>query len=160
MLVKLEWFTYHVVKKNSDHMLSRFHLIPERHVQTGWWTDRQTDLLYRYLASVCWRAIIKTKETNNWIFMCKLPLLFVIFIARQQTDARYWYSNYVRPSVRPSVCPSFCLSVSDVPVLDENGLTYCHNFSPHGSPITAVLSASNILAKFWRGHTLRGAKYR
>jgi len=27
-------------------------------------------------------------------------------------------------SVRPSVCPS----VRDVSALDENGLTYCHNF--------------------------------
>jgi len=33
-----------------------------------------------------------------------------VFIARQHTDARYWYSN--------SVCPS----VSDVPISDENGL--------------------------------------
>jgi len=37
----------------------------------------------------------------------------IIFIARQLTDARYWYSN--------SVCPSVRLSVHDVPVLDENG---------------------------------------
>jgi len=27
-----------------------------------------------------------------------------------------------------SVCPSVCLSVRNVPVLDENGLTYCHSF--------------------------------
>ena len=34
-------------------------------------------------------------------------------------------------SVRPSVRPSVCLSVRDVPVLDENGLTYyCHSFFP------------------------------
>jgi len=46
-----------------------------------------------------------------------------IFIARQHTaaDARYWYSNYVRPSVR--------LSVRDTLVLYENGLTYRHSFS-------------------------------
>jgi len=43
-----------------------------------------------------------------------------IFIARQHNDARYWYSNYVRPSVS--------LSVRRVPVLDENRLTYCHSF--------------------------------
>jgi len=35
-----------------------------------------------------------------------------IFIARQHTDVRYWYSN--------SVCPS----IRNVPVLDENSLTY------------------------------------
>jgi len=34
-----------------------------------------------------------------------------IFVARQHTDARYWYSNSVRPSLR------------HVPVSDENGLT-------------------------------------
>ena len=38
MLVKLEWFGY-VWWKNYDNMLSRFHLIPERHGQT----DRRTD---------------------------------------------------------------------------------------------------------------------
>jgi len=31
-------------------------------------------------------------------------------------------------SVRPSVRPSVCLSVRDVPLSDENGLTYCHSF--------------------------------
>ena len=60
-------------------------------------------------------------------------------------------------SVRPSVCPS----VRDVPVSDENGLTYCHSFfSPYGSPIILVLLASNIFTKFRRGYPCRGAKYR
>jgi len=39
--------------KNCDDMLSRFHMIPERNGRT----DRRTDLLYQYRASVCWRAI-------------------------------------------------------------------------------------------------------
>jgi len=47
-----------------------------------------------------------------------------VFIARQKTDARYWYSNSVRPSVRLSVC----LSVRNTLVLYENGWTYCHSF--------------------------------
>jgi len=34
-------------------MLSRFHLIAERHGRT----DRRIELLYQYRASVCWRAI-------------------------------------------------------------------------------------------------------
>ena len=46
----------------------------------------------------------------------------LVFIARQHTDARYWYSNSVR------------LSVRHVPVSDENGLTYYHNFFHH-SPV-------------------------
>ena len=75
---------------------------------------------------------------------------WLLFIARQHTVARYWYSN----SVRPSVCPS----VRDVPVSDENGLTYRHRFfSPYGSPIILVLPASNIFTKFRRGHPPTGA---
>jgi len=35
-------------EKNYDNMLSHFHLIPERHGRT----DRQTELLYQYRASV------------------------------------------------------------------------------------------------------------
>jgi len=38
-------------------MLSRFRLIPERNGQTDGQTDRQTELLYQYRSSVCWRAI-------------------------------------------------------------------------------------------------------
>jgi len=50
------------------------------------------------------------------------------FISRQHTDARYSYSNSVRPSVRPFIRR---LSVRNAPVLDENGLTYRHSFSPY-----------------------------
>jgi len=41
------------VEKNYDDMLSRFHLVPERNGQTDGRTDRRTDLLYQYRASVC-----------------------------------------------------------------------------------------------------------
>ena len=51
MLVKLVWLGYRIVK--NEDMLSHFHLIPERYGRT----DRRTDLLYQYRASVCWRAI-------------------------------------------------------------------------------------------------------
>jgi len=43
MLVKLEWLRYTVWCKNYHDMLSRFHLIPERHGQTDGQTHRQTD---------------------------------------------------------------------------------------------------------------------
>jgi len=59
-----------------------------------------------------------------------------------------------------SVCLSVCPSVRYVPVPDENGLTYRHIFSPYGSPIILVLSASNIFTKFRRRRPRRGAKYR
>ena len=76
------------------------------------------------------------------------------------SDARYWYSKSVCLTlcVRPSV--RLCLSVRDVLVSDENGLTYCHSFSPYGSPIILVLSASNIFTKFPQGHPCGGDKYR
>jgi len=51
---------------------------------------------------------------------------------------------------------SVCLSVRNIPVSDENGLTYRHSFLPYGSPIILVLPASNIFTKFRRGHSLRG----
>ena len=56
MLIKLERLGY-VWWRNYDNTLSRFHLIPKRHGRTDRQTDRQTDLLYQYRASVCWRAI-------------------------------------------------------------------------------------------------------
>jgi len=56
---------------------------------------------------------------------------------------------------------SVCLSVPDVSVSDENGLTYRHSFfSPYDGPIILVLQASNIFTKFRRGHPCGGAKYR
>ena len=82
------------------------------------------------------------------LFACCIPKTGCV-----TTDARYWYRNYVCPPVRPSVCPS----VVNVPVLGENGLTYCQFFSPYGSPITLVLSAWNIFTKFRRCHPPVGA---
>ena len=54
------------------------------------------------------------------------------------------------------ICLSVRLSVRDVPVSDENDLTYSHGFSQYGSPIILVLPASNSFTKFRRGHPLRG----
>ena len=67
----------------------------------------------------------------------------VIFIARQHTDARYWFSK----SVRPSVCPlHFGIRWKRLNI-------YRHSFFHHHS-------ASNIFTKFRQGHPMRGAKYR
>jgi len=50
-----DWAT--VLWKNYDNMLSRFHQIPERYGQTDRQTDGRTDkwteFLYQYRASVC-----------------------------------------------------------------------------------------------------------
>ena len=44
---------------------------------------------------------------------------------------------------------SVCLSVRNVPISDENGLTYRHSFfSLYGSLIILVLSAANTFTKF------------
>jgi len=42
-------------KKNYYNILSRFHLIPEHHGQTDRQMDGQTELLYQYRTSGCWR---------------------------------------------------------------------------------------------------------
>ena len=58
------------------------------------------------------------------------------------------------------VCPSVRLSVCCVPVFYGNVSIYCYSFfSPHGSPIILDLWIPNIVAKFRRGHPLRGRKY-
>ena len=75
-------------------------------------------------------------------------------------------TDFCRASVhrRAILIYQFCLSVRpsvrNVSVLDENGLTYRHSFSPHGGPIILVLPASNIFTKLWRSHPCAGAKYR
>jgi len=58
-------------------------------------------------------------------FTHKLNYLYR-FITRQHTDARYRYSNSVRPSVR------------DTLVLYENGSTYRHSFFTNHSSFTSI----------------------
>jgi len=69
-----------------------------------------------------------------------------IFIARQHTDARYYYSKSVRP-LRTGIRWKRL-----------NVLYYF--FSPYGSPIILVLAASHTFTKFRWGHSCGGAKYR
>jgi len=59
----------------------------------------------------------------------------------------------------PSVRPSVCLFVRNVPVSDENGLTYRHSFLTIRS-IILVLPASNIFTKSDRVTRFGGANYR
>jgi len=73
----------------------------------------------------------------------------VIILTRDIDIANLSVCPFVRLSVHPSV--------SNIPVSDENGLTYRHSFfSPCGSPIIPVLPASNIFTKVRRGHPLWG----
>ena len=98
------------------------------------------------------RMLSRLPYPLTWI-QTSLTRCSVVFIARHNTDARYWYNK----SVRLSVCPSVRPSVGYVPVSDENGLTYRHSFfTIRYSPISLVLPASNIFTKFRRRHPLRG----
>ena len=53
-------------EKNYDHMLSRFHLIPERYGQTDRPVDRQTD---RFAISISLVSMLTRdkKHKNNYI---------------------------------------------------------------------------------------------
>jgi len=69
----MNWLQYG--EKNCDDMLSRFHVIPERHGRTDRQTDgrtdgrtdRRTELLYQYRASVSWRAIKIIRLSWNFV---------------------------------------------------------------------------------------------
>ena len=50
----------------ATDMLSRFHLMPERYGQTDGRTDRQTDLLYQYRASVSMLTRGKNRLGAHW----------------------------------------------------------------------------------------------
>jgi len=59
-----------------------------------------------------------------------------------------------------SVRPSVCLSVRCVPVLYENGLTYCHNFFTTWQPNHSSFRGINQIPEIPTGHSQGGAKYR
>jgi len=66
--------------------------------------------------------------------------------------------NIANLSVCLSICPSVRPSVRYVPVLYENGLSYCHSFfSQYGSPIILVLQASNLCHEIPTGSPTAGA---
>jgi len=111
---KIEWLDYGTMK-NYDNMLSRFHLIPERYEQTDRRTDEQTELLYQYRTSVCWRAIktaLRSDSAGSHWGLTALPghLAGFFFTARRACIAwtMPWQDVYL--SVLPSVCLSARLS--------------------------------------------------
>ena len=79
-------------------MLSRFHLIPERYGQTDRRTDRQTDLLYQYRASVCWRAIkisINENVQMLWITIQSRTDLAQFSNDTEHRAASLWQLNFL-----------------------------------------------------------------
>ena len=83
-----------------------------------------------------------------------------IIIVRQHTEAPVSTLTRDIDIAILSVCLSIHPSVRCIPVFYRNDSTYCLVSSPHDCPVILILWVSNIFAKFWRGHTLRGAKYR
>ena len=78
-------------------MLSRFHLIPERHGQTDRLTDRRTELLYQYRASVCCRAIkimsyrlhvIHVPKKDDVLTFVVVVIIIIIIMPHNSTNSK------------------------------------------------------------------------
>jgi len=125
MLVKLEWLRYRMVKKNYDDMLSRFHLIPgpsvcpsvtfrylipERYGRT----DRRTDLVYQYRASVCWRAIKTVYSCNGpkWVKVTIINHGHLWEFLPKHGTAKQGLAVPIFRRRRPCLCRYFCHVVS------------------------------------------------
>ena len=82
-------------------MLSRFHLIRERHGQTDRWTDGLTEFLYQYRASVCWRLTCDKKLVNKFTNTPYVGLLgerpWVTWRNIQWHEARARYHMHANP---------------------------------------------------------------
>jgi len=89
-----EWTVWRRTTTWSPTFLSTSTPLP-RYCST-WWRDHSR----RRLDETTVRRELKISSTSLMIWTCQRYRL-AVFIARQHTDARYWYSN----SVRPSVCP-------------------------------------------------------
>ena len=56
------------------------------------------------------------RRTSDWQAVSSISYSTLLFLSHVSTAmlTRYWYSNYICPSVRPSVCLSVCLSRSGI----------------------------------------------
>jgi len=111
--------------------------------------------LRRHAVSVCLSVCLSVRLSVTFVYFVK-TLNLQFFMARQRTDARYWYSKSVRPS---SVRLSPLRYGSRWKRLNVSS----QFFSPYDSPIILVLSASNTFTKLRNsdGVTLcGGAKYK
>jgi len=79
ILIKLDWLGYRMVKKNYNDMLSRFHLIPERHGQTD-----------RIVISIS-RVSVLTRD-KNWRIKPSPKLLCVsgVVVSQRASDKAEW----------------------------------------------------------------------
>ena len=109
-------------------------VVPSAVLELTWYCDfTNVQLFWWFFCTML--LICRTMD----IAFCLCTVIFYIFIARQHTDARYWYSKSVCPSVRPSVRLSvtfrYQMKTAQHIVIVS---------SPYGSPIILVLPASNI----------------
>jgi len=95
----------------------------------------------RYFMCVRWFVFYVLSYLINWLLLC-----LRIYNTRLDSYTGLLQTVLLCPSVCRFLililqfCPSVRPSVRDVPVLDENGLTYSHRFfSLYGSPIILVL---------------------
>jgi len=102
-------------------------------------------MCYMHPRAYLYRMLFLNTVVFTVIIRMTIVGFYSVFIARQHTDARYWYSN--------SVCPSVCPCRSGI---RWKRIKILSVFSPYGSPIILLLAASNIFAKFRQGHPLRG----
>jgi len=146
------WWAYDSVNTKAWHVAN----IRADTRQGGQITVRigNTELVNSSRTWLCWPAdfIKNYPPCRNCQCIQKYPIVWLyhwLFLSRVSTLTRDIDITIL--SVRPSV--------RNVPVSDENGLTYRHSFfSPYGSPI--ILPASNIFTKFRRFTPCGGAKYR
>ena len=128
-----DWAT--VWCKNYDDMLSRFHLIPERHGQTDGRTDRQISISISRVSTL-------TRDKNcffghNSSTDCPISANFY----RAMLCISAVYAGMRCLSVRLSVC----LSVTFVDHVKTNKRIF-EFFSPSGSHTTLVFSTPNGVA--------------
>jgi len=121
--------------KNYDNMLSSFHVIPERYGQTDGRTDRQTDRIaismsrVRVLTHDNKKLSCPREAARCFVFVCIVSFDIIPtaqFLSRVSILTRD--IDTANLSVRLSVCPSVRPSVRNVPISDENGLTYRYSF--------------------------------
>jgi len=131
-------------------MLSRFHPIPERYGQTDGQTDRRTEFLYQYRASVCWRAI-KTAFEVLYYWRNEANYFQTRSIARPLCDSRAscflprdaMHSADYAVGRRLSVC--LCVCPSHAGILSKR-LNISSNFFTIGLPHHYRFSTPNAMA--------------
>ena len=94
--------------------------------------------------------------TNDWLCSdFQTPSEIELFIARQHTDARYWYSKSVCPSVCLSVCP-LCSGI----VSKRLNISSQYFFTTRQPNHSSFMTIKQLYVKFRRRHSLRDRKYR